>query len=133
MTETFKALTDMTRLRMLRLLVTKRVEVGVSEFVGSLQSLPYNVSKQLKILEQAGLVISRKEGRNVYYRLGADDAGSLLWQLIASLPDSDGDFSRDVQRYDRQGEQGADDDGIADEYVDSESSYEPEELPSNLL
>lgn len=133
-TDALKALTDTTRLRMMRLLVMVRVEIGVSEFVDSLQSLPYNASKQLKILEQAGLVRSRKEGRNVYYRLGSDDAGVVdrLLTLIASLPDTGGDFDADLVRYERRLEA---EEGIIDEGLEAEPPYEEEaeELPSHLL
>jgi DNA-binding transcriptional ArsR family regulator len=139
-TYALKALTDITRLRMMRLLVSRRAEIGVSEFVDSLQGLPYNVSKQLKILEQAGLVRSSKQGRNVYYRLGTDDAAVVdrLLQLIASLPDTGGDFASDLRRYDRHVEGGMEpEEEIADEDSEPESPdegvEETEELPSHLL
>ena len=139
-TDALKAVTDITRLRMIRLLVSRRIEIGVSEFVDSLQGLPYNVSKQLKILEQAGLVRSRKEGRNVYYRLGSDDAVVIdrLLQLIVSLPDTGGDFASDLRRYDGHVEAGMEpEEVIIDEDNESESpdegGEETEDLPSHLL
>lgn len=65
----FKALSDATRLRMLRLLATNGSEMCVCEFVDSLQERQYNVSRQLKVLVSAGLVQGRKDGRWVYYSL----------------------------------------------------------------
>jgi len=134
MTDAFKALTDLTRLRMVRLLVASRVEIGVSEFVRSLQGQPYNVSKQLKILEQAGLVLSRKEGRHVYYRLGSDDAGLVgrLFQLIADLPDSGSYFAMDLQRYERR-EAPKEVVVAGDDGSEPADGGEAEELPSHLL
>ncbi len=141
-TDALKALTDTTRLRMMRLLVMRGVEIGVGEFVDSLQSLPYNVSKQLKILEQAGLVRSRKEGRKVYYRLGSDEAGlaDRLLTLIASLPDTGGDFAADLERYARQPGSGVEERVKRGEVtLDRGREWEPphgeeaEALPSHLL
>lgn len=99
----FKALSDFTRLRVLRLLLTQgdkiASEIGVGEFVVFLNGQPYNISKQLKILEQAGLVISRKQGRNVYYSLSKTAECQPFHALIATLPDTQGVFKKDATRY----------------------------------
>ena len=102
----FKALSDHTRLRVMRLLVMNRVEVGVGKFVETLQGMPYNMSKQLKVLEHCGLVRIRKEGRNVYYRLADNEVDVLenIFRLITILPDADGHFEEDQLRFEHQSE-----------------------------
>lgn len=97
----FKALSDQTRLRMLRLLISTGSELCVCEFVDSLQERLYNISKHLKVLEQSGLIESTKEGRWVYYRIaGANDpVGSTLYQIVNSVPDVDKVFQADENRF----------------------------------
>jgi ArsR family transcriptional regulator len=67
-TDIFKALSDPTRLRVLRLLLDAKTELCVCELVDSLEEPQYNISKHVNALRSAGLVESRKEGRWVYYR-----------------------------------------------------------------
>ncbi len=97
----FKALSDQTRLRMLRLLVSTSSELCVCEFVDTLQERLYNISKHLKILEQAGLIEGTKEGRWVYYRIveAKDAVGKALHELVNSVPDLDEMFATDRERF----------------------------------
>jgi len=65
LSELFKALSDPTRLRILCMMDEGEVCVCcISETLGMSMSA---VSHQLKTLRQAGLVKSRREGRNIYY------------------------------------------------------------------
>ena len=100
-TDLFKVFSDLTRLRMMRLLVITRSELCVGELMQSVQGQPYNISKQLKVLGHARMVTSRKVGRHVYYRLGLseDPFVKLLIQLIKELPDEDGEFEADRVRF----------------------------------
>lgn len=100
----FKALSDPTRLRMLRLLVAHDVELCVCEFVDCLQERQYNVSRHLKVLEQSGLIVGNKEGRWVYYRLAASDdpVAAALYELVASAPDADDVFEQDAARFEKR-------------------------------
>lgn len=68
-----KALADENRIRILAFLGDK--ELCVCQIIEMLGLAPSTVSKHLAILQQAGLIESRKEGRWVYYRL-PDDGGS---------------------------------------------------------
>ena len=97
----FKALSDQTRLRMLRLLVSTGSELCVCEFVDTLQERLYNISKHLKVLEQAGLIQGTKEGRWVYYRVveAKDAVGEALHRLVNSVPDVDEMFATDKERF----------------------------------
>jgi DNA-binding transcriptional ArsR family regulator len=62
-----KALGEENRLRILRLLSNK--EFGVSEISLRLGLSPYNVSKHLRVLREAGLVESEKHGQERRYAL----------------------------------------------------------------
>lgn len=66
--ETFSALADPTRLRIVHLLMTQG-EMCVCEFMPALNITQSNVSFHLKTLKYAGLITSRKEGRWILYRL----------------------------------------------------------------
>lgn len=100
----FKALSDPTRLRMLRLLAVNRSQMCVCEFVDVLQERQYNVSKHLKVLEQAGLIEGEKEGRFLYYGLtsGRDATARLLYRLATGVPDSGEVFSDDQGRFEQR-------------------------------
>jgi len=63
-----KSLSEKTRIRILALLHQAQ-EVCVSEIVDALQEDQYKISKNLKILQEAGLVVSNKKGRWIYYQL----------------------------------------------------------------
>ena len=83
-----KALSDETRVRMLMAL--RDGELCVCQITELLGLATSTVSKHLSILHQAGLVVSRKAERWVYYRLPGREApaairGSFSWvnQAIA--------------------------------------------------
>lgn len=126
-TEVFKALSDPTRLRVMRLLVGNRMEFCVDALVQCLELQAYNASRQLKIMEQAGLLQSRKQGRHVYYSLGGQHAhvAELIFQLVVELPDSEGIFTEDQYRFESRGRN--------NEMIQGDEPIEQEGLPSNLL
>lgn len=68
--EYFKALSDETRLRILRLLA--REEKCVCELMDELKMSQSAVSHHLKILKQAGLVKDSRDGKWIFYSLGGD-------------------------------------------------------------
>ena len=83
-----RALADENRTRIVMFL--RRGEMCVCQIVEMLRLAPSTVSKHLDVLQQAGLVESRKAGRWVFYRLpgkpSARIRGALDW-LGASLSD----------------------------------------------
>ncbi len=87
-TSTFKALAEPTRLRIVALLLRAQKELCVCEFVDALEEPQYHISRSLKILQAAGLLVERPEGRWVYYALppAVDDFQRFLLQAIAALP-----------------------------------------------
>lgn len=77
----FKVLSDPMRLRILQLLEGGEMSVGaITEEAGATQP---NVSKHLKILQEAGLVGRRQEGNTVYYSI-ADPKVFALCDLVCS-------------------------------------------------
>jgi ArsR family transcriptional regulator len=97
----FKALSDATRLRILRLLAANDAEMCVCEFVDVLQARQYTVSRALGLLENAGLVQGQKDGRWVYYSLANQDhtVVSALYGVVASVSETDEVFLLDQERF----------------------------------
>ena len=62
------AMTDPTRLRLLRLL--RQEELCVCELVDTLRMPQYKISRHLRNLRAVGLVEARRDGRWMHYRLG---------------------------------------------------------------
>lgn len=58
-----KALADETRWRIVRELLTKTMTV--TELTDRLGVTQYNISKHLRILREAGIVTTKKEGKNL--------------------------------------------------------------------
>ncbi len=96
----FQALADETRLRIIRLLATTDEEACLCELVDSLQEPAYKLSRHLKILRQAGLLSSQKEGRWVYHRLVSEPRYlESLFATVRALPDPDQFYQADLVRF----------------------------------
>ncbi len=96
----FQALADETRLRIVRLMATADDESCLCELVDSLLEPPYKLSRHLKILRQAGLLSSQKEGRWVYHRLVIKPAYlEQLYATVQALPDANKTYSEDLKRF----------------------------------
>jgi len=72
----FKALGDPTRLRILKMLA--KCEKCVCEIIPNTGKCQPTISAHLKILHEAGLLKSRKEGLSVYYRLADESVKELI-------------------------------------------------------
>ncbi len=70
----FKGLADINRLRMLNLLL--RGELCGCDIQYVLETSQPNVSRHLQYLKNSGLVLDRREGYRVYYRLADSRTGS---------------------------------------------------------
>ena len=81
-----KALADPQRMRILKML--RPGERCVCQIVEVLALAPSTVSKHLALLDAAGLVASRKDGRWIYYRLPAGTALAPVRPLLAWLDDA---------------------------------------------
>ncbi len=75
-TTIFKALSCEHRVMIIEIL--KYGKQSVSEIASFLAIHPSVVSRHLTILQSAGLVMSRKEGVEVYYKLSSEEVLSLL-------------------------------------------------------
>jgi ArsR family transcriptional regulator len=102
--ESFSALADPTRCRMLLLL--DRHELTVSELCSVLQLPQSTVSRHLKTLSDADWVASRRDGTSRYYALALDAAGgprSVIWDLTRGqlLGRAGTDIGQDTRRLER--------------------------------
>ena len=78
--QTFKALSDPTRLRILNLLT--QGERSVNEIAETLSLLQSTVSHQLRFLKNLRLVKFRREGTTLFYSHDDDHVIGLLKQMI---------------------------------------------------
>ena len=67
----FRALGDLTRLRVLVLLVGEG-ELCVCELTHALDEIQPKVSRHLAQLRELGMVLDRREGQWIYYRMNPD-------------------------------------------------------------
>jgi ArsR family transcriptional regulator len=74
--EFFKALAHPARIRILEVLTQR--ECSVSELIPEVGLESSHLSQQLGVLRRANLVITRKSGNNVYYRLADRRLAKLL-------------------------------------------------------
>jgi ArsR family transcriptional regulator, lead/cadmium/zinc/bismuth-responsive transcriptional repressor len=79
----FKVLANDTRLRLLHQL-TRVAESGVTALAESVGMSPQAVSNQLQRLSDWGILASRREGNNIYYRI-VDPCVSALLDLALCL------------------------------------------------
>ncbi|MEE3059709.1 MAG: metalloregulator ArsR/SmtB family transcription factor, partial [Pseudomonadota bacterium] len=95
-----RAAGEPTRLRILSILSTG--EMTVSEMTQALLQSQPRISRHLKLLADAGLVVRFPEGSWVFYRLNETNENyALVDQLIALLPPDDQTLLRDRERLDR--------------------------------
>lgn len=83
----FKALSDETRLRIVKLL--ENGELCVCHIVAAIDMSQPKISFHLKILKEAGLVKDRREGKWMHYRLNESDLFKRL--LFLSISERVGD------------------------------------------
>ena len=101
MASLFAALADTTRLRLLNLMAGR--EVCVCYFVEILRQGQPKISRHLAYLRKAGIVIARREGKWMHYRISPpndDAASSILDATIASFR-NDKQMQADLAKLDR--------------------------------
>ena len=78
--ELFRAFSDTSRVRIVSVLVAREVNVGaLAEAVGISESA---VSHHLRGLRQMGLVVARRDGKEVYYRIEDEHIIALFGQGV---------------------------------------------------
>ena len=100
--EIFKALSDKTRLRLLRLIIVSKKSICVCELSDALELPQYNISRHLKILKNAGLINEERIGRWKYYSL-TDEKNAFnenLFQTVSSILNEtvDNDYKKLITR-----------------------------------
>lgn len=95
-----KALADDTRVRLL--VACREGEVCVCQLTALVGLAPSTVSKHLQVLRDAGLLLSRKDGRWMHYRWPTraerDDALHDALRLVASAAEREGVFREDAAK-----------------------------------
>lgn len=79
-----KALSDPSRVKVVRML--ERREMCACEIVDLLGLAQPTVSRHLRVLQDAGLILGRKEGVWVHYRLNEAPDSPCVATLLAHLP-----------------------------------------------
>ncbi|HOV80469.1 MAG TPA: metalloregulator ArsR/SmtB family transcription factor [Bacillota bacterium] len=83
MIDTIKALSDPQRIKILKLLA--RREMGACEVINALGLAQPTVSHHLKMLRQAGLVNSEKQGKMVFFTLNGEGLKDFSNQMASFL------------------------------------------------
>ncbi len=92
----FKALSDPTRLRLLFIL--EHFELNVNEIVSVVNMVQSGVSRHLKILLEAGLLVSRKDGSFIYYATDKNGSSRELVCLALRQLETDPVLQEDLAR-----------------------------------
>ncbi len=78
-----KALADDTRQRILQMLLER--EMCVSDIVEAFHISQPAISHHLDVLKRFGLVVSRKEGKQVFYAINHDNVARCCGRLVAKF------------------------------------------------
>lgn len=81
--DVFKQISDGSRIRILWLLC--HCEECVSNIAAAMQMSDPAVSHHLKLLKKSGLIVSRREGKEIYYRLADTQTAKLLHHIIEEM------------------------------------------------
>ena len=92
LSETFKALSDETRLQIMTLLL-ENDELCVCDFVGALGETQSKISRHLRYLYHSGLVLDRRQGLWMHYRLSPDLSPEQA-TIVAALSEAVGEERR---------------------------------------
>jgi ArsR family transcriptional regulator, arsenate/arsenite/antimonite-responsive transcriptional repressor len=97
-TKVFRAVSDRTRLRILNLL--RGGEICVCHIVAVLESPQPTVSRHLAYLRRAGLVVARKEGQWMHYRLAPvrSKTHKMLLECLVQCFEEENGFLKDNER-----------------------------------
>ena len=96
-TDVFKSLADDTRLR-IALLLASAGELCVCELTESLQASQPKISRHLSLLRTSGVLLDRRQGQWVYYRLHPELPAWVLSILQQTLAANQQWLADDLQR-----------------------------------
>ena len=94
----FKALGDSNRLRIINLLLHGELCVCDIQYV--LENSQPNISRHLSYLKNSGIVVDRRDGFRMYYRLTdpAEAARRLLFTFLRQVFEAEKQLQRDTER-----------------------------------
>lgn len=99
----YKCLADETRLRSL-LLIQQEAELCVCELTAALDEIQPKVSRHLAQLRKCGLLLDRRQGQWIFYRINPQLADWCL-KVIADTASQNKDFmTADLERLKRMGD-----------------------------
>ena len=98
--EILKALSDLNRLRIVTAL-HRYEELCVCQITELLQVTGATVSRHLSVLQQAGILSSRKEGRWIYYQLSPPAGSEALFQWLEKTFTESDQLRDDIRTLDR--------------------------------
>jgi DNA-binding transcriptional ArsR family regulator len=81
--EIFKLISDGSRLRILWLL--SHCEECVRNIAAAMEMTDPAVSHHLKVLRKGGLIVSRREGKEVYYKLADTKQAQLIYKVCVEM------------------------------------------------
>ena len=90
----FKALSDDTRLRLVHVL--SQYELSVNELVSLLETGQSRISRHLKILADAGLLVARRDGLRAYYSAVREGEGLEFLRAVAPFLTADMNMRADL-------------------------------------
>ena len=88
-TNVFSALSDKTRLRIMCALISANDALCICELIDTLKLKQYNISRHVKELKIAELVIEKRAGKFVFYSIAKanSDFGKYIIKSLATIKD----------------------------------------------
>lgn len=96
MVETFKALSDMNRLQILEMLSCG--EMCACDIVDGLNLSQPTISHHMKILQRAGIIMSEKRGKWMFYSIKQEKAGEILGYIKHLMSDKDDCICKSIEK-----------------------------------
>lgn len=81
--EAFKLISDATRLRIVWLLC--HCEECVGNIAAAMEMTDQAVSHHLRLLKKSGLIVSRREGKEIYYKMAESRQAELVHLVIEEM------------------------------------------------
>lgn len=98
--ELFQALSDPSRVRIVKLMISAQSEVCLCELSEALEEPEYKLSRHVKLLKTNGLITSIRDGKWIYHSLVKDQKYlKLIFAAVEQFPDSDKQSAKDFTRF----------------------------------
>lgn len=94
----FQSLTDLTRLRIIRLLLSSDRKLCLCDLSQALNEPTYKISRHLKALRQVELISAERDGRWLFHYVPPGSSRNSLYRFLKDLKDPDGTLDRDLKQ-----------------------------------